>query len=187
MPPDSIPLRHAFLGVLHKSSPRPPEELNAEIANTIVESILSSPILVQDGDSQREEIDIVTKIDDVLPPSVENDDDSKEDIHFLEKLLSDNSIPLTEDESSNSDHQDNPSFPRPPLEPPDAEFDFKPNSGEEYSVVMNDRNENDKDDDYFPFMIVIWIFMPYLIYFKMFLYFLSAESEDTIFDPGSSV
>nr|GFD27254.1 hypothetical protein [Tanacetum cinerariifolium] len=28
------------------SSPRPPEELNAEIANTIVESIPSSPITV---------------------------------------------------------------------------------------------------------------------------------------------
>nr|GFD10775.1 hypothetical protein [Tanacetum cinerariifolium] len=41
------------------SSPRPPEELNAEIANTIVESIPSLPIPVQDGDSQREEIDIV--------------------------------------------------------------------------------------------------------------------------------
>nr|GFD27276.1 hypothetical protein [Tanacetum cinerariifolium] len=56
-----------------------------------------------DDDSQREEIDIVTEMDDVLPPSVENDDDSKEGIHFLEELLSDNSIPLTEDESSDSD------------------------------------------------------------------------------------
>nr|GEW13849.1 hypothetical protein [Tanacetum cinerariifolium] len=63
---------------------------------------------IKDGDYQREEIDIVTEIDDVLPPSVENDDDSEEDIHFLEELLSDNSIPLTEDESSDSDHQDNP-------------------------------------------------------------------------------
>nr|GEX46624.1 hypothetical protein [Tanacetum cinerariifolium] len=96
------------------SSLRPPEELNAEIADTIIESLPSSPIPVQDGDSQREEIDIVTETDDVLPLSVENDDDSEEDIHFLEELLSDNSISLTEDESSDSDHQDDPSVPRPP-------------------------------------------------------------------------
>nr|GEZ12631.1 hypothetical protein [Tanacetum cinerariifolium] len=129
------------------SSPRPPEELNAEIANTIVESFPSLPIPVQDGDSQREEINIVTETDDVLPSSVENDDDSEEDIHFLEELLSDNSIPLTEDESSYSDHQDDPSFPRPPPEPPDAEFDFKPDSEEEILVVMNDRDEFDVSND----------------------------------------
>nr|GEZ12924.1 hypothetical protein [Tanacetum cinerariifolium] len=48
------------------SSPRPPEELNAEIANIIVESFPSLPIPIQDNDSQREEIDIVTNTDDVL-------------------------------------------------------------------------------------------------------------------------
>nr|GEU59090.1 hypothetical protein [Tanacetum cinerariifolium] len=105
------------------SSPRPSEELNAEIADTIIEPLPSLPIPVQDGDSQRGEIDIVTETDDVLPPSVKNNDDSEEDMHFLKELLSDNSIPLTEDESSDSDHQDDPSFPRPPLEPPDAETD----------------------------------------------------------------
>nr|GFB48981.1 hypothetical protein [Tanacetum cinerariifolium] len=139
-------------------------ELNAEIANTIVESFPSLPIPVQDGDSQREEIDIVTETVGVLPPSVKNDDDSKKDIHFLEELLSDNSIPLTEDESSNSDHQDNQSFPRPHLEPTNAEFDFNPDSKEEIPVVMNDKDEfdvsNDENGDYFPFMFVIRIFLP---------------------------
>nr|GEW42098.1 retrovirus-related Pol polyprotein from transposon TNT 1-94 [Tanacetum cinerariifolium] len=55
--------------------PRPPEELNEEIADTIIESIPLLPIPVQDGNSQQEEIDIGTETDDVLPPSVENDDD----------------------------------------------------------------------------------------------------------------
>nr|GFA08775.1 hypothetical protein [Tanacetum cinerariifolium] len=152
-----------------------------KIADMIIESLPSLPIPVQDGDSQREEINIVTKTDDVLPSSVENDDDSEEDIYFLEELLSDNSIPLTEDESSNSDHQDDPSFPRPPPKPPDA----KPDSEEEIPVVMNDRDEfNDKNGDYFLFMFFIRIFLPYLICSKMFLSFLSAESKDTIFDPG---
>nr|GFC27467.1 hypothetical protein [Tanacetum cinerariifolium] len=40
------------------SSPRPSEELNVEIANTIIESLPSLPIPVQDGDCQREKIDI---------------------------------------------------------------------------------------------------------------------------------
>nr|GFA75560.1 hypothetical protein [Tanacetum cinerariifolium] len=77
------------------SYPRPPEEFNAEIADTIFESIPSLPIPVQDGNSQREEIDIVTETDDVLPPSVENGDDSTNDplLEEADLFLSDNSIP----------------------------------------------------------------------------------------------
>nr|GFA85242.1 hypothetical protein [Tanacetum cinerariifolium] len=40
------------------SSPRPPKELNAEIANTIVESLSYSPIPVEDGDSLIDELDL---------------------------------------------------------------------------------------------------------------------------------
>nr|GEX96485.1 hypothetical protein [Tanacetum cinerariifolium] len=171
------------------SSPRPPKELNAEIADTIIESLSSLPIPVQDGDSQREEINIVTETDDVLPPSVENDDDLEEDIHFLEELLSDNSIPLSEDKSPDSDHQDDPSFPRPPPKPPDANFNFELDVRDEISVVMNtivefeclDPNDkfdvsNDEDVNFYSFMFVI--------YFEVFSFLLSTESEDTIFDPG---
>nr|GFC27093.1 hypothetical protein [Tanacetum cinerariifolium] len=49
-----------------------------------------------------------------------------------------------------------------------------------------DVSTNDEDDDYFPFMFVIRIFLPYLIYPEVFPLLLSAESEDTIFDPGIS-
>nr|GEZ47968.1 hypothetical protein [Tanacetum cinerariifolium] len=162
-----------------------------------------------------EEIDIVTETDDVLPPSVENDDDSSNDplleeadlflsdnsipsgiensaddpegdIRFLEELLIDDSI--LSHESSDSNFEDNPSFSRPPPEPPNAKFDFKPDAEEEIPIVMNKKDEfdisNDESDDYFPFMFVIRIFLPYLICSKMFLFLLSAESEDTIFDPG---
>nr|GEW70289.1 hypothetical protein [Tanacetum cinerariifolium] len=154
-----------------------------------------------------EEIDIVTDTDDVLPPSVENDndlsndplleeadlflsdnsippgienvaDDSEGDIRFLEKLVINDSF--LSHESSDSNFENNPSVPRPPPEPPDAETDTR----EEIPVVMNDKDEN---NDYFPFMFVIRIFLPDLISFKVFFYFLSAESEDTIFDPGISV
>nr|GEU88011.1 hypothetical protein [Tanacetum cinerariifolium] len=56
-------------------------------ANTIVESLPSSLIPIQDIDSQREEIDIVTDTDELLPPGFENDD-SEEEIHFLKNYLS---------------------------------------------------------------------------------------------------
>nr|GEU54508.1 reverse transcriptase domain-containing protein [Tanacetum cinerariifolium] len=130
-------------------------ELSTEIADTIVESIPSLPIPVLDSDSQREEIDIVTETDDVLPLSVENNDDSsndplleeadlflsdnsipsgiensaddpKGDIHFLEELLIDDSI--LSHESSDSNSEDNPSIPQPPPKPPNVEsfHDLKP-------------------------------------------------------------
>nr|GFA27823.1 hypothetical protein [Tanacetum cinerariifolium] len=80
--------------VYDNSFPRPPEELNAKIADTIIESIPLLPIPVQDGNSQQEEIDIVTEIEDLLPSSVENDDD---DYDLLlgeaDLFLFDNSIP----------------------------------------------------------------------------------------------
>nr|GEX18631.1 hypothetical protein [Tanacetum cinerariifolium] len=78
------------------SSPRPPKELNAEIVDTIVESIPSLPIPIKDGNSQREDINIVTETDDVLPPSVKNDDDLPSDPLLEEAdlfLAFDNSIP----------------------------------------------------------------------------------------------
>nr|GFA74695.1 hypothetical protein [Tanacetum cinerariifolium] len=145
------------------SFPRPLEELNAEIA----ESIPLLPIPVQDGNSQQEEIDIVTKTDDVLPPSVENDDDDYDplleevdlflsddsippgienvvddpegDVRFLEELLIDDSI--LSHESFDSNLEENPSIPRPSPKPPDVEsfFDLKPDViAEEISDKLNE-------------------------------------------------
>nr|GEU63607.1 hypothetical protein [Tanacetum cinerariifolium] len=56
-----------------------------------------------------------------------DDYDLEGDIHFLEELLSNDSISLPENKSSNFDHHDDPSFPRPPPEPPDVEIFFEPN------------------------------------------------------------
>nr|GEX38762.1 hypothetical protein [Tanacetum cinerariifolium] len=65
------------------SSLRPLEELNAEIADTILESLSLFLILVEDSDSQMEEIDLFLATDDLMPPSIKNDDyDSERDIHF---------------------------------------------------------------------------------------------------------
>nr|GEY58043.1 hypothetical protein [Tanacetum cinerariifolium] len=78
------------------SSPQPPEALNAEIADTIIESIPLLPILVQD--------------DDVLPPSDDNDDDYDPLLEEIDLFLA-------------ADHSIPPGKPRPPPEPPDAETD----------------------------------------------------------------
>nr|GEW98979.1 hypothetical protein [Tanacetum cinerariifolium] len=124
---------------------------------------------------RREETDLFLAFDNSIPPGIENFAyDSEGDIRFLKELLIDDSIPNNESSESNFD---NPSFPRPPPEPPDAEFDFE----EEISVVMNtiiefeclnQRDEfdvsNDEDDDYFHF---IRIFLTYLICSKKFLFF----------------
>nr|GEV87949.1 hypothetical protein [Tanacetum cinerariifolium] len=100
-----------------------------------------------------EEIDILTGMDDLMPPGIEsNDDDSEGDIYFLEELLSNDSISLPENESSNFDHHDDPSFPRPLPKPPDVEvfFDFEPNSRDLISTVMNNIDELNEDECFDP-------------------------------------
>ncbi|GJZ23863.1 hypothetical protein Tco_0561322 [Tanacetum coccineum] len=67
------------------SSPRPPEELNSEISDAMIESFSSSPIPVKDSDSLMEEIDIFLVADDSIPPGIDSDGyDSEEDNLFLE-------------------------------------------------------------------------------------------------------
>nr|GEZ54771.1 reverse transcriptase domain-containing protein [Tanacetum cinerariifolium] len=184
--------------MLFTINPRPRPTMNA---NTNDESFPSSLILIQDNVSQREEIDIVTNTNDLLPLGFENDD-SEGEIDAVEELRVDNSISNSKNELSNNEDSDfdNPSFPRPPPEPPDAKFDFEPDVGEKILVVTNTivefeylypRDEfdvsNDENDDYSSFMFVIRIFFQYLIYSKLFSFLLFEESEDTIFDPGISV
>nr|GFA54611.1 hypothetical protein [Tanacetum cinerariifolium]GFA55186.1 hypothetical protein [Tanacetum cinerariifolium] len=56
-------------------------------ANTIAETLPTSTIPVEDSDSFREDINIFTSTDDLLPPGIESDDyDSERDIHFLEDI-----------------------------------------------------------------------------------------------------
>nr|GFB76141.1 hypothetical protein [Tanacetum cinerariifolium] len=174
--------------MLFTINPRPRLMVNA---NTIVESIPSSLIPIQDNESQWEEIDIVTNKDDVLPPGIENDDDSDKEVDIVVELHVDNSISNSANELSDNEESDfdDPSFPRPSPEPPDA--DFEPDAGDEISVVMIDEpeclNPKDEFDDYYFFMFFIRIFLPYLIYPAVIPLLLSDESEDTIFDPGISV
>nr|GEY09419.1 hypothetical protein [Tanacetum cinerariifolium] len=170
---DSLPEYDSFCFEIEPNQ----EKLINVVKNDIPDDSTNDPLL--------EEADLFLAFNNSIPPGIENfGNDSEGDILFLEALHSDDSIPFPNNESSESDF-DNPSVPRPPPEQPDV--DFEPDSGKEISVVMNNNdkieclNPSDEfyDDDYFSFMFVI--------YSKMFLSFLSAENEDTIFDPGISV
>nr|GEY33055.1 reverse transcriptase domain-containing protein [Tanacetum cinerariifolium] len=121
--------------MLFTINPIPRPTLNA---NTNVESFSSLPIPIQNSDSQQEEIDVVTKTDDVLPPGVENDDSDGE-VDAVDDLRVDNFISNSKHESSESEDFDfdNPSIPLPPPEPPDEELDFEIDFGNEISVVRN--------------------------------------------------
>nr|GEX60927.1 ribonuclease H-like domain-containing protein [Tanacetum cinerariifolium] len=136
------------------------ERLINLVKNDIPDNSSNDPFL--------EEADLFLAADNSIPPGIENfADDPEGDIRFLEELFIDDSILYHE--LSDFNFEDNPSIPRPPPEPPDTET----NAGEEIPVVMNDKDE----DVYSSFIFVI---------FAMMFSLLSAESEDTIFDPGIS-
>nr|GFA47290.1 hypothetical protein [Tanacetum cinerariifolium] len=143
--------------------------------------------VLHESDSHQEEIDVVSITNDVLPPRIKNDD-SDEEVDAVDVLHVDSFIQNFENEYYESEDSDfdNPLVPLPPPEPPDKEFDFEI----EISVVRNTIVKfecidarvkfdvfNDENDDLSYFMFVI---------FAKELSFLSAESEDTIFDPGIS-
>nr|GEW51290.1 DNA-directed DNA polymerase [Tanacetum cinerariifolium] len=91
------------------------ERLINVVKNDISDDLSNDPLL--------EEADLFLASDNSIPPGIENfAEDSEGDIRFLEALLSDDSIPFPVSEESDFD---NPSIPRPSLEPPDAEFDFE--------------------------------------------------------------
>nr|GEW01785.1 hypothetical protein [Tanacetum cinerariifolium] len=161
------------------SSPRPSKELNAKIIDTIIESFSQSPILVEESDSQMEEIDLFLATDDLMPPGIKNDDyESEGDIHFLKKLLSNDFISLPETESFYFDHCDVLSSPRPPPEPPNVLFDFKPDTGVLIVKVMEDISKHH-------------VLMPKVLpsqptlcpNFDILLLF-SPENEEKVFKPG---
>nr|GEU62466.1 hypothetical protein [Tanacetum cinerariifolium] len=146
------------------SSPRPSKELNAKIADT--------------------EIDLFLATDDLMPPGIENDNyDSEGDIYFLEELLSSDPLPLPENESSNFDHHDDPSFPRPPSKPPDVEvfFDFKPDTGVLTTKVVKGISEH------YVLMPNIFPTLPTLDHdldFTPSHDSIGSENKDKVFKPG---
>ncbi|GJQ96174.1 reverse transcriptase domain-containing protein [Tanacetum coccineum] len=120
--------------------------------NTIIESLPT--IHVEDSDSLREEIDIFPGPDDSIPPGIDSDFDSEEDIIFLDNLLNDD-ISL-------------PGYKR-------FTFDIEPDA-----PVINNFDELNEDECFDPggaeinasqnvevddsFTFFIWTFLPFLTY-----------------------
>nr|GEU55149.1 hypothetical protein [Tanacetum cinerariifolium] len=135
-------------------------------------NVLKNNIPDDSNDPLLEEANLFLASDNSIPPGIENfGDDAEGDICFLEELLIGDSI--LSYESYDSNFEDNPSVPLPPPKPPYEEFNF----GDEISVVIDKLEGIDvkvefENDNYSSF-----------IFAKVFS-LLSAESEDTIFDPG---
>nr|GEW28857.1 integrase, catalytic region, zinc finger, CCHC-type, peptidase aspartic, catalytic [Tanacetum cinerariifolium] len=127
------------------------ERLINVVKNDISDDSTNDPLL--------EEVDLFHASDNSIPPGIENIGyDLEGDIRFLEELFIDDSIPFLDNEASDFD---NPSFPRPPPEPPDAEFDFETDSGEgdirfleelfiDDSIPFLDNEASDFDNPSFP-------------------------------------
>ncbi|GKE96891.1 hypothetical protein Tco_1581746, partial [Tanacetum coccineum] len=188
--PRNDPLHHEFAGELltlpsriareHKeylsrmtllcaiSTSRSQENVHANPSSNI-----ESLIPIEDSDPVQEEIDIFLVPDDLIPPGIENDDSDDED----------NSAFLPENESSILE----PSYPRPPPEPPDVCLNFKPDT------AMNDEDFNQGEivlslnvEDVNSFTFVIWTFLPFFTYLEDSPVILSLRSEDLVFDSSIS-
>ncbi|GKF35420.1 hypothetical protein Tco_0108620, partial [Tanacetum coccineum] len=191
----------------------------------VLKSPFSFRILIMDSDLFFEESDIsLSHLDNSLPEfktfsdhteetsSVSTTTHANKSLHEYDSFLfeiepdqrgltgiviSDNSNnPLLELPESESFHFD-PSFPRPPPEPPDVEISliietdapvinnvdelnedecFNPGGGK---IIFS---QNVEDDDSFTF--VTRTFLPYLTYPEVSPLLSSTKNEDTIFDPG---
>ncbi|GKE89348.1 hypothetical protein Tco_1566823 [Tanacetum coccineum] len=151
------------------SSSWSPENFHASL-NMIIESLPTFPILIEDSDSFREEIDIILSPDDLIPLGIDSDFDSEKDIIFLDNLLNDD-ISLLEHERFTIDIE------------PDA-------------LVINNFNKLNEDECFDPgrgeinvevdnsFTFFIRTFLSFLTYPEVSPLLPSTGSEDTIFDPG---
>ncbi|GKD90829.1 hypothetical protein Tco_1366336 [Tanacetum coccineum] len=140
-----------------------------ENSHTIIESLPSSTILIEDSDSNREEIDIFSRPDVSIPPGIESDSDSEEDI--IDNLLNDD--PIHEYERLTLD-----------IEPDVPVINNVDELNEDKCFDLGGGEINVEVDNSFKF--VTWTFLPYLTYLEVSSLLSSTKNEHTIFDPGIS-
>ncbi|GKD22720.1 hypothetical protein Tco_1224423 [Tanacetum coccineum] len=122
-------------------------------------------------------------------------DHTEETMRLTGIVISDNSNnPLLELPEFESFHFDlDPSFPRPPPEPPDVEISLIIETDAPVINNFDELNEDEcfdpggeeidvEDDDSFTF--VIRTYLPFLVYPEVSPLLSSTKNEDTIFDPG---
>ncbi|GKB99494.1 hypothetical protein Tco_0985631 [Tanacetum coccineum] len=176
--PKSDPLHHEFTGKLITIPPGIVREhkdyinrmsllcgnsfsRSLENSHTIIESLPTT--LIEDSDPNREEIDIFSGPDDSIPPGIESDFDSEEDI--IDNLLNDDPIHecLTFDREPDAPVINN-------VDDLNEDECFDP-GGVEINVEVDDS-----------FTFVIRTFLPFLTYPEVSPLFSSTKNEDTIFD-----
>ncbi|GJT20625.1 hypothetical protein Tco_0890562, partial [Tanacetum coccineum] len=167
------PLHHEFVGEVIMIPPGIVREHEDYISRmSLLYDNLSSRspknfhTIIEDSDSNREEINIFSGPDDSIPPGIESDIDSEEDI--IDNLLNDDPIPEFEH----------------------LTFDMEPdvpviNNVDEDECFDLGRGEiNVEVDDSFKF--ATRTFLLYLTYLEVSPLLSSTENEDTIFDPDIS-
>ncbi|GKE87603.1 hypothetical protein Tco_1565078 [Tanacetum coccineum] len=181
--PRSDPLHHEFAGeaiTLPSRNDREFEEylslmtVLCEISTSrsqedvyVNQSSIIESLPVEDNDPVQEDIYIFLVPDDLISPGVENDDSEDEDI-----------------ELPNNDHQDDPSIPRPPPEPPDVEKCLEPEAGVLITKVFKGVSKpHDFMADILPTLPILVSDLTFILFLSSFLSF---GSEDTVFDPGIS-
>ncbi|GKA13099.1 hypothetical protein Tco_0692645 [Tanacetum coccineum] len=182
--PKSDPLHHEFTGELITIPPgivREHEDYINRMSllcsnsssqspknfHTIIESLPISTTLIEDSDPNREEIDIFSGPDDSIPPGIESDFDSEEDI--IDNLLNNDS---THERLTFNIKPDAPVINN--VDELNEDECFDPGGGEINVEVDNS------------FTFVTWIFLPYLTYPEVSPLLSSTKNEDTIFDPDIS-
>ncbi|GJY19363.1 reverse transcriptase domain-containing protein [Tanacetum coccineum] len=182
--PKSDPLHHEFTGELITIPPgivREHEDYinrmsllcgnsfsqSPESFHTIIESLPTSTTLVENSDSNREEIIIFSGLDDSIPPGIESDFDSEEDI--IDNLLNDDS---THERLTFNIEPDAPVINN--VDELNEDECFNPGGGEINVEVDNS------------FTFVTRTFLSFLTYPEVSPLLSSTKNEDTIFDPGIS-
>ncbi|GJY34566.1 reverse transcriptase domain-containing protein [Tanacetum coccineum] len=182
--PKSDPLHHEFTGELITIPPgivREHEDYinqmsllcgnsfsqSPENFHTIIESLPTSTTLVEDRNPNREEIDIFSGPNDSIPPGIESDFDSEEDI--IDNLVNDDS---THERLTFNIEPDAPVINN--VDELNEDECFDPGGG-----VINVEVDNS-------FIIVTRTFLPFLTYPEVSPLLSSTKNEDTIFDPGIS-
>ncbi|GJU42018.1 hypothetical protein Tco_1194975 [Tanacetum coccineum] len=122
---------------------------------------------IVDSDSNREEIDIFSRPDDSIPPGIESDFDSEEDI--IDNFLNDD--PIHEHLTFN-------------IEPDAPVINNVDELNEDECFDPGGSEINVEVDNSFTF--VTWIFLPYLTYPKVSPLLSSTKNKDTIFYTGIS-
>ncbi|GJY21491.1 hypothetical protein Tco_0394057 [Tanacetum coccineum] len=163
--PKSDPLHHKFTGKLITIPPRIVREhedyinrmsllcsnsssQSPENSHTIIKSLPISTTLIEDSDPNREEIDIFYGPDDLIPPGIESDFDSEEDIS--DNLLNND---FTREHLTFNIEPDAPVINN--IDEINEDECFDPGGGEIDVEVDNS------------FTFVTWIFLPYLTYHEV--------------------